>query len=234
MGTVFSIDVRSSGVESAVMDDVVAYSHRIDAIFSTYRPGSDISRLGRGEIRLAACAPEVREVLRRCAELRVETGGYFTAHPSGRLDPSGYVKGWAIETISDLLVSAGSTSHCVNGGGDVQCIGEAAPGRPWRVGVSHPLQPLSYVGVVESAGPLAVATSGTAERGAHIVDPHSGRCPTETASVTVVGSSIGLVDAYATAALAMGRDAEGWLDRQPGVSGIVVGADGSSTWLRAG
>ena len=37
----------------------------------------------------------------------------------------------------------------------------------------------------------AVATSGTYERGAHIVDPHSGRAPTGVASVTIVGPRAG-------------------------------------------
>jgi thiamine biosynthesis lipoprotein len=233
MGTVFSIDVRRGGVAVEVIDEVVEFTHRADRIFSTYRHDSDINRLRRGEVRLAGCAPEVRAALRRCAELRVETDGFFTSHPNGRLDPSGYVKGWTIETVSDRLLAAGSTSHCVNGGGDVQCVGESSPGQPWRVGVAHPLRPLTYVGVVEGEGRLAVATSGTAERGAHVVDPHTGRRPTEIASITVVGTSIALVDAYATAALAMGSAAEAWLQGRPGVSGVVVGADGAATWLRA-
>ena len=51
---------------------------------------------------------------------------------------------------------------------------------------------------------FAVATSGVAERGSHIIDPHTGQPATELASVTVVGSGLTLTDAYATAAFAMG------------------------------
>ena len=45
----------------------VRWLHQVDAIFSPYRADSDVSRLGRGELPLADCAPEVAEVLARCA-----------------------------------------------------------------------------------------------------------------------------------------------------------------------
>ena len=140
MGTVFSIDVRSPGVDVAVIDDVVRWLHWADETFSTYKPSSEICRLQRGEIHLRQCAPEVQLVLERCDELQRETNGYFSvAAPTG-LDPSGYVKGWAIQRASEMLAAAGSVNHCVNGGGDVQCVGESQPGRPWRIGIAHPLQ----------------------------------------------------------------------------------------------
>ena len=53
----------------------------------------------------------------------------------------------------------------------------------------------------------AVATSGAYERGAHIVDPHTGRPPRGVLSVTVVGPDLATADAYATAAFAMGERA---------------------------
>lgn len=224
MGTVFSIDVRAPGVDHTAVEDVLAWLHWVDETFSTYRLGSQISRLGRGAIALADCAPEVAEVLTRCESLTAETGGYFDCRAAGDLDPSGYVKGWAIERASDMLAAAGSTNHCVNGGGDVQCRGAAAPGRDWRVGISHPLRPGELIASV--SGPrLAVATSGTAERGSHITDPNSGTQPGGLASVTVVGTRLSEVDAYATAAFAMGGGAAHWLTANR-VTAFVVDAGG--------
>jgi FAD:protein FMN transferase len=232
MGTVFSIDVRAPGVDAGAIRDVVHWLHRVDMLFSTYRADSEISRLQRGELTLDGCAPEVREVLARCAELEPETDGFFDARYAGALDPSGYVKGWAIERASGLLEAAGSINHCVNGGGDVQCVGSAAPGRPWRVGITDPVRPGRLVGSVVG-NRLAVATSGSAERGAHVADPHTGCRPGAFVSITLIGRRLADVDAYATAAFAMGEDAVGWL-RAHGLAALLVDRAGQVTRLAEG
>jgi thiamine biosynthesis lipoprotein len=74
-----------------------------------------------------------------------------------------------------------------------------------------------------------VATSGVAERGRHIVDPFTGRPADALLAVTVVGPSLTEVDAYATAAFAMGRSALAWLEALDGHEGLVVDADGRAT-----
>ena len=82
--------------------------HWVDATFSTYRDDSDISRLGRAELRIDECAPEVAAVLAMCAQATLRTDGYFNAMAGGRLDPSGLVKGWSVEQVSRRLEAAGS------------------------------------------------------------------------------------------------------------------------------
>ena len=108
MGTVFSIDLRDPGVPHDVLADVVAWLHAVDATFSTYRPDSAISRMARGELRLADCPPEVAEVLDLCARAERDTEGYFCARWNGGLDPIGLVKGWSVERAHRMLVAAGS------------------------------------------------------------------------------------------------------------------------------
>lgn len=240
MGTVFSFDIRPPGPDEAAtqaaigdaIEAAVCRLHWIDTTFSTFQPDSQLSRMARGELTLDACAPEMRTVLARCKQLHHDTGGYFSAYAAGRLDPSGYVKGWAIEQASDILATAGSTNHAVNGGGDVQCVGHAAPGRPWRIGIAHPHRPGQLAGVVAGAD-LAVATSGTAERGQHVIDPHTRGRPATLASVTVIGPRLADADAYATAAFAMGADARDWLEQLPAHWGFAVTTDGS-TWSTSG
>jgi FAD:protein FMN transferase len=235
MGTVVSFDVPGSA--AGAVQDAVRWLHWVDETFSTFRADSAVSRLGRGEISVADCPPEVASVLAACAEVAEISGGFFSVRAAGPLDPSGYVKGWAIERAADLLTTAGSASHTVNGGGDVQCVGSRS-GAPWRVGIADPLRPGRLACVVEGRD-FAVATSGVAERGAHIVDPHtglppSGLPPSGQLSVTVTGPHLALADAYATAAFAMGiQRAQEWAERLDGYEAFGIGADGE-TWQTSG
>jgi thiamine biosynthesis lipoprotein len=108
----------------------------------------------------------------------------------------------------------------------MQLAGAAAPGRPWLVGIDNPTsrtgEPLCTIAI----GDGAVATSGIAERGRHILDPFTGRAADALLAVTVVGPSLTEADAYATAAVAMGRSALDWLAALPDHEALVVDSDG--------
>ncbi len=230
MGTVVSFDVPASA--ASALAGAVRWLHWVDATFSPYRDGSDVSRFGRGSLALADCAPELAEVLAACADVSNRSGGYFTTAPGGRFDPSGYVKGWAIERAAAMLTDAGSARHTVNGGGDIQCVGDRGAGQPWRVGIAHPLRP-GTLAIVVSGQDFAVATSGIAERGPHIIDPHTGRPATGLASITVVGASLAAADAYATAAFAMGPAARDWAESLDGYEAFAITATGAA-WQTSG
>ncbi len=231
MGTVFSFDVRGGEPARvrAALDTAVAGLHRVDEVFSTYREGSEVSRLARGELTVGACAAEVGEVLGLAAEAERVSGGWFSARYRGRLDPTGIVKGWAVERAArGIAGAAGVRGVSVNGGGDVQVLGAPGVGRAWRVGVADPLRPGGLAAVVSAAGAssLAVATSGSAERGAHVVDPRTGcSAVTDLVSVTVVASRLTWADCWATAAFAMGsREGLRWLESLEGVEGLLITA----------
>jgi thiamine biosynthesis lipoprotein len=230
MGTVFSFDVRGGDPDAVrrALTEAVAGLHRVDEVFSTYREHSQISRLARGELAVEECDPEVAEVLALGAEAERRSEGWFSVRYEGRLDPTGIVKGWACERAARALAAAGATGVSVNGGGDVQLYGVPGPQRPWRVGISDPLRPGGLAAVVSAAGVerLAVATSGTAERGAHIVDPRTKRSAvTDLVAVTVVGPALTWVDAWATAAFAMGsREALVWLESLPDAEALLITA----------
>ena len=233
MGTVVSIDVRDPGDWTAAIADVVAGLHHADRVFSPYRPDSDLARMGRRELRLADADPAVAEVLELCARLGTATGGHFSARRDGRIDPTGLVKGWAVERASRRLRELGSEHHAVNGGGDIQLAGQPTPTRLWTVGVSDP-QNRGRVLTTVSGRDFAVATSGTTERGTHITDPFTGRPVTHLAAATVTGPSLTRVDAYATAAFVMGPHALPWIDTLPGHAALLVDSEGhlrsSTAW----
>jgi thiamine biosynthesis lipoprotein len=224
MGIPVGIDVRDAEVDSAALDRAFARLHRIDAMFSTYRADSEISRLDAGTLALADASPEVRDVLSECERLRARTDGRFDVRATGRLDPSGFVKGWAVDCAAAVLAAAGARNLCVHAGGDVLVRGERAPGRPWRVGIQHPRR-RDRVAAVLDARDLAVATSGAYERGAHVVDPRTGRPPKGVLSVTVVGAQLGAADAYATAAFAAGLEGPSWTAALPGHDAMTILAD---------
>jgi len=221
MGMPIGIDVRDHGVD---VQPAFAWLREVDAAFSTYRQDSDISRLDRGEVTVDGCRPEVDEVLRRCMALRRATNGYFSVRPAARLDPSGLVKGWAVDGAAERLENAGARNFCINAGGDIVARGRPTPDRAWRVGIRHPedLEQLAAVLAVEN---LAVATSGLYERGAHIVDPRTGEQPHGLLSVTIVGPDLATADAYATAAFAMGADGPAWTATLSGYDALCITTD---------
>jgi thiamine biosynthesis lipoprotein len=213
MGTAVSIDIADplpAGALDRLVADTCAWLHDVDRRFSTYKADSEVNRLHRGEIRTAQCSADLRSVLETCADLWRETDGYFDVYATGRLDPSGYVKGWAVEVASARLAAAGSNHHCVNAGGDIRVRGRTRAGKPWRVGIRHPWE-ADRVSWVLAVTDQAVATSGTYERGDHVVNPRGGGPARGLRSVTVVGPDLAVADAYATTALAMGEPGLSWL-----------------------
>jgi thiamine biosynthesis lipoprotein len=225
MGTVATVEIPGSSDETdRLIDDVFAWLHAVDARFSTYRADSEVSRLGRGELRPDACSPDLVHVLDSCTQLWQRSGGYFDAYANGQFDPSGYVKGWSVQRASELLSAFGAPNHLVDVGGDIQTRGRPAPDAPWEIGIRHPFDGTKLCWVIVGTD-LAVATSGTYERGYHVVDPLTGGLARALRSVTVVGRDLGTTDGYATAALAMGLPALTWLAALDGyASGVVTAA----------
>jgi thiamine biosynthesis lipoprotein len=218
------LDLREPG-RNDVADRVFDLLRWVDATFSTYKEASEVSRIARGELPVAAACPEVRSVLRRCEELRLETRGYFDAYATGALDPSGLVKGWSIDRAADLLDSEGVLNYGLSAGGDMRLRGAAVPDDRWRVGIQHPLLRGAVAAVVEATD-LAIATSGAYARGDHVVDPHTGRPPGAVLSVTVTGPELAAADAYATAAFAMDAAGPHWTARLPrGYEAMTILAD---------
>jgi thiamine biosynthesis lipoprotein len=227
MGMAVSIDIRDP-VEAKVLDDVVRWFHHVDATYSTYKNDSPISRYGRGVLTPADLTAEITDVLQLCDELRVDTDGAFdpwsVTAPNGTMfDPSGVVKGWAVECAAERLEAHGCTNFCLNAGGDIAIRGTISPGVAWRIGLRHPYQERALAQVLQVSGPFGIATSATYERGQHIVDPATKAPAAAVASATVVGPSLTFADAYATAVFVKGVDGLEWLQEyHPAYHGFVV------------
>ncbi|HET6826612.1 MAG TPA: FAD:protein FMN transferase [Amnibacterium sp.] len=228
MGTVVSLDLRGAGDHEVAIADAVAWFHEVDRRFSPYLPDSETSRHGRGEIAGGDRSPELAEILTACEAVTLASGGAFDAWRGGRFDPSAFVKGWSAERAAGLLRARGCVDWSINAGGDVLLSGHPEPGQPWRVGVQHPFDRTAIATTVQGTD-LAVATSGTYERGRHIVDPVSGDAVHEAVSVTVIGPDLGLADAYSTAAFVLGPEGPAWIAGIGAYESYTVWADGRVT-----
>lgn len=239
MGMPISIHVlNDSGVLDAIADSAIeacfADLREIDRVFSTYRDDSDISRIARGQLALTDADPRVIEVEAACRAAAIETGGLFSATGQGTFDPTGFVKGWSVENaarrhLAPLL--AQETAVGINAGGDMQLF--TAPGADWRwnVGIADPRRPGQVIATLEVQNG-AVATSGSAERGDHIIDPRTGEPARGVVSASVVDDSLTRADLWATAAVVAGFDDRSWVARSGTRTGIVIADDGRVTrWL---
>ncbi|HEY2190697.1 MAG TPA: FAD:protein FMN transferase [Actinomycetospora sp.] len=233
MGMPISLALRGrhtdDGEADAAWAAVLASLRETDRVFSTYRPDSVVTAIRRGELALTDAPDEVGEVLAIGARAERATDRAFSVWRP-ELDPSGVVKGWAVERAAGALRALPDTDFCLSAGGDMVC--RATQGEPWRVGIEDPHDPTRVLAVVPVRDG-AVATSGTAHRGAHLVDARTGAAPDVVAQVTVVARSLTDADVDATAAYVLGAKAADWLGHRVGRSGLVVWADGTTTTVTA-
>ncbi|MHB8376746.1 MAG: FAD:protein FMN transferase [Dehalococcoidia bacterium] len=155
----------------------------------------------------------------------------ITMPETTRIDLGGIGKGWAVDRLAAQL----GLPCLVNGGGDVFAGGRPPAAAAWLVGVADPFQPERDL-MVLTVRDRGVATSSSLKRRwkvgdayvHHLIDPRTG-APSESdaVQVTAVAASATLSDYHAKIALLLG--AEGglaYLDREPGVEGLVVRRDG--------
>lgn len=227
-------DVAVAGGDPAAVALVL---ERWEATFSLFRPESELSRVNRSQAGLLVVSPLFARTLEVALEAAADTEGLVDPTLCGRwaeiavtgrvlrrppglaLDLNGVVKALAVDESAAALDGPGFVSV----GGDLATRGP--------VDVALPAG--GAVRVV--AGGLA--TSGTASRGAHLMDPASGRASNSCwEQVTASGSSCLAADVAAKAAFLLGERGPEWLDAR-GIPGRFVGAGGeiveNETWARA-
>lgn len=225
MGTVVTIDLYSDKrLDASALARGVEASVRVlrqaDDIFSTWKSDSPLSQLRRGEVTIGGVPAVVLDVLEECRVARRLSRGWFDpwSMPGG-VDPTGLVKGWAAQRALDPLRDQGLSGALVNAAGDIASFGGPVHGEPFRLGVVQPTDPQRLACIVQSPG--AVATSGTYERGNHLVNPFTG-IASSTASATVTGPDLGLADALATALALAGPSGLEFVHAVEGYEGLVI------------
>jgi thiamine biosynthesis lipoprotein len=209
MGMPISVHVRAHDPDrtelAAAVSTVFDRVRHADAVFSTWRSDSELMRLRRGELDLVDADPRMTDVAQLCDAATEATSGLFTTDlvaPDGTRgwDPTGLVKGWAVDQAADVLRTVDRIAFSINAGGDIVCgLGEDSQriAHPWRIGIENPAD-RSVIAHVEPIVEGAIATSGSAARGAHIIDPRTGNPVTRSGSTTVIGPRLVWADIWAT------------------------------------
>lgn len=204
MGMPITVEILDAGANTNVFSDIWSHFSSVDRKYSTYKKDSEISKINNG-LQTTKWSPEMKTILRLCEQTKQETGGYFNIIHNNKRDPSGLVKGWAINNAAKLLLARGFQNFYIEAGGDIQVHGLNAEKKLWRVGIRNPFKRTEVVKIV-AVTTSGVATSGTYIRGQHIYNPHKpDGLVKEVASLTVVGPNIYEADRFATAAFAMGK-----------------------------
>ena len=216
-GTVVVIEATSSVLDEVAVSDAVygveQFFFSVDQDFSTYKEDSQVSQIRRGELKIEDASEYVQQVWALCEYSREITLGAFDPWKAeGGFDPSGLVKGWAAEVGAQMLVEAGVENVLINASGDIVLRGGKADGGPWSIGISSPDDVEKYVKFFDVTDG-SVATSGDYEKGAHIVDPHTGLIAIGARSATVIGPDGAICDALATALMVDGVDSQKWIGR---------------------
>lgn len=212
------------------LEKAFEYFNHVDEKFSTYKQGSEISKINEGFIGLDAISEEMREVFDLSEKTKQETNGYFDIkQPSGKIDPSGLVKGWAINNAANILKERGLKNFYVEAGGDIQTFGLNQEHRKWSIGIKNPFDQSQIVKVVFLSG-QGIATSGTYIRGQHIYNPLMPEAVlNDIASFTVIGPNVYEADRFATACFAMGLKGINFLENLPGFEGYMIDKGGIAT-----
>ena len=157
-------------------------------------------------------AAAVKAAMSRVGYRHIELDAHRIAfgRPGMSVSLDGIAKGYILDRVVEVVSGAGAAGVLVDGGGDISAGEGEVAGSGWPVGVEHPREPGSVLGVIEVRN-QGVATSGdymrayTADRRHHhIVDPRTGASPGHTSAATVVAPSAMDADALATAAMVLG------------------------------
>ena len=238
MGTVAAVSFRG-GANPALADAVRAEYASAAAPLNAWDPGSELSRLSSTNGWERRVSPSARPCYAAAFSLMHETEGAFNpllaekmrargfTRKAALVDLGGIAKGFAVDCAFDRArgVSPCGCDWLLDLGGNLRA------GRgDWRVGVRDPLGNGLCARAVLREGE-AMATSGTYERGKHILDGRTGLVVSNgVASASVIAPSAMLADALSTALFVMGPDEGGEFlrKRHADVAALWVMEDGST------
>ena len=196
-----SFDEILVDVLNQIVNEIDKYLQNVEEKFSPFLSESLVSRhtdIGE-ELQDDFFDIEYQEVYSRSIIAKKETHGLFDPFFDGKYNPTGFVKGWAIENafmkyIKPLIDNNILEAGAINGAGDMQVGTRLDSNFSWKIGIENPEDKEKIIAKY-SIKNGAVATSGLSKKGQHIKSDND----INHVQVTVVGTYLSDVDVLATA-----------------------------------
>jgi len=219
-----TIQVIDRNIKEEDINEVFSYLHFIDKKFSTFKKDSEISQINRGQLKESGYSNDMRNILSLCQKTKTETNGFFDINNNGILDPSGLVKGYAINEGANILLKKGYKNIYVEIAGDIQVYGKNSDGNDWKIGIQNPFNLKEIIKVV-SLSNKGIATSGNYLKANHIYSPKKNKLIENIISVTVIGPNVYEADRFATAIFAMGESAFDFIVKLKNFESYIITKD---------
>ena len=231
MGMTITIEISDTSFNPEIFKKAFDYFEYVENKFSVYKDDSEISLINLGKIKESEYSDDMKVIFKLAEETKEITKGYFDIkNKNGKIDPSGIVKGWAIQSVAEILKNEGIKNFYVNAGGDIQTLGRNGEGKCWSVGIRNPFNPENEIVKVVYIENKGMATSGTYIRGQHIYNPHKkDDLLDEIKSLTVIGPNIYEADRFATPAFAMGKEGINFIESLDGFDAYMIDKNGVGT-----
>ena len=219
-----------------IVYEIDKYLQNVEEKFSPFLSESLVSRhtdLGE-ELQDDFFDIEYQEVYSRSIIAKKETQGLFNPFFDGKYNPTGFVKGWAIENafmkyikplIDNNIIEAGA----INGAGDIQVGTRLDNNFSWEIGIENP-EDKGKIIAKYSIKNGAVATSGLSKKGQHIKSDND----INYVQVTVVGTYLSDVDVLATAGVVANEKIWSEIVKNKQLTGILLTKEGTKRVFEEG
>ncbi len=200
-GTTYSIKIAENRSYSFLDTQIKAELNRIDYVFSTYKPTSEISLINQDPNRV--WSDEFRNLFNLSNEISNLSEGAFSPNDANGFDFSAIGKGYAIDKIAELMEKNGVNNYFIEIGGEIRAKGLKFSDE-WIFGIEQPSDSKKspYIAFNVPSKGISIATSGEYREPNHIW----GKGPRDLISVTVASSNAASADAWATALYVLGKE----------------------------
>ena len=200
-GTTYSIKIAENKSYRYLDTQIKSELNRIDYVFSTYKPTSEISLINNDPSRV--WSDEFRNLFNLSNEISNLSEGAFSPNDANGFDFSAIGKGYAIDKIAELMEKNGVNNYFIEIGGEIRAKGLKFSDE-WIFGIERPTNSKKspYIAFNVPSKGISIATSGEYREPNHIW----GKGPRDLISVTVASSDAASADAWATALYVLGKE----------------------------
>lgn len=223
-GTTYAVKYTEN-IDPNTMQNLVADElNRLDLIFSTYKPDTEIQRYNANP-SIEGWSRDFENVYNLAFVVAAQSEGTFDPVSEEGLDYSGIAKGYAVDKVAELLEKNDIANYFVEIGGEISAKGSKYS-QPWVFGLEVPSEDKNgaYMAFKVPETGISVATSGEYREPGHIW----GAGPRDIVSVTVADADAASADAWATALYVAGAEEGIALAEANDLAVFFILLDGSS------